>query len=130
MCSPARVGGRSSSEDGTVTLDRHARRLAAESERARTELGRSRAHARAGGVKEAQTDRLCIRLKPTRDGDATTAGSARRVGPYSILRQICESPVVCPCEDGVGKHTERRTAFTSRAHARTLVQIGVQSKDQ
>lgn len=128
MCSPARVGGRSSSEDGTVTLDRHARRLAAESERARTELGRSRAHARAGGVKEAQTDRLCIRLKPTRDGD--TAGSARRVGPYSILRQICESPVVCPCEDGVGKHTERRTAFTSRAHARTLVQIGVQSKDQ
>lgn len=127
MCSP-RESAVSSSEDGTVTLDRHARRLAAESERARTELGRSRAHARAGGVKEAQTDRLCIRLKPTRDGD--TAGSARRVGPYPILRQICESPVVCPCEDGVGKHTERRTAFTSRAHARTLVQIGVQSKDQ
>ena len=128
MCSPRAVGGLFFVEDGTVTLDRHARRLAAESERARTELGRSRAHARAGGVKEAQTDRLCIRLKPTRDGD--TAGSARRVGPYPILRQICESPVVCPCEDGVGKHTERRTAFTSRAHARTLVQIGVQSKDQ
>ena len=73
MCSP-RESAVSSSEDGTVTLDRHARRLAAESERARTELGRSRAHARAGGVKEAQTDRLCIRLKPTR-------ATATRRGP-------------------------------------------------